>query len=113
MIEAVRKHTPAISKPKPKPTNFRQTQAEEYVAMPSSGEGWHACQRTTMLAYWVLDNEYESWSLAVLPSAEDFQEVALALKKMSELCAGAAGRLIAAEIRTAQRGARRTAAKAN
>jgi hypothetical protein len=104
MAKAASQNTSDVTKSKP---NNSIHHNERLVPMPASQEGWVACQRLSLLSFWILENDREAWSLAVLPDPEDFLEAAIALRKMSILCSGAAGRITAAAIKDGQRGVRR------
>jgi hypothetical protein len=84
--------------------------APQFLPMPASHEGWAQVERITRLAFSVLESE----KMLVTNSSiqlyvPNFADAALALKKMSTICAAAAGKITAAQIRVGRKGVRKPA----
>jgi hypothetical protein len=93
--KAVRKSTAAKTAPAP----------DDFWPMPASDAGWTQCARFSRLAFAVLESDpYLLGSVTGLQT--EFDEVSLALRKMSVLCATASARITALRIRAAKAGVR-------
>ena len=92
--KAVRKSTAAKTPP-----------ADDFWPMPESDAGWTQCARFSRLAFAVLESHPHLLG-SVGGLKRDFDQVAIALRKMSVLCATASARIAAARIRAVKAGVR-------
>jgi hypothetical protein len=92
-----------ITKAKPKSTAAKALRKppDDFWPMPASDAGWTRCARFSRLAFAVLESDrYLLSSVTGLQS--EFDEVAIALQKMSVLCAKASARIAALRIKAAK-----------
>ena len=100
MAKAKTNITPKAVRKSTAPKGLRKP-PDDFWPMPESDAGWTQCARLSRLAFAVLESDrYLLGSVTGLQ--KEFDEVAIALRKMSVLCATASARIAALRIKVAK-----------
>ena len=100
MAKAKTNITPKAVRKSTAPKGLRKP-PDDFWPMPESDAGWTQCARFSRLAFAVLESDRYLLS-SVTGLQKEFDEVSLALKKMSELCSRASARIAALRIKAAK-----------
>ena len=104
MAKAKTNITPKAVRKSTAPKGLRKP-PDDFWPMPASDAGWTQCARFSRLAFAVLESDPYLLS-SVTGMKRDFDEVAIALRKMSLLCSAASARITALRIKAARKGVR-------